>query len=102
MTPEPPCHDHRLTFRVTGYSYMSNEYGLTIDNMAGYELVLPNGTITNVTSRDKDLWFALRVSDLKPNSHMRRFAKTTSSQGGGNNFVRHLLPWSLEGRLNRY
>jgi hypothetical protein len=45
---------------------MSNEYGLSIDNMAGYELVLPNGTITNVTSSNKDLWFALRVSDLKP------------------------------------
>ncbi|KAH9054949.1 hypothetical protein EDB87DRAFT_1644067 [Lactarius vividus] len=45
---------------------MSNQYGLTIDNMAGYELILPNGTITNVTSSNEDLWFALR--------------------GGGNNF----------------
>ena len=44
---------------------MSNQYGLGIDNMAGYELVLPNGTITNVTSRNEDLWFALRVSDLR-------------------------------------
>ncbi|KAH8981553.1 FAD-binding domain-containing protein [Lactarius deliciosus] len=49
-----------------GYAFMSNQYGLTIDNMAGYELVLPNGTITNVTESNKDLWFALR--------------------GGGNNF----------------
>ncbi|KAI9449852.1 FAD-binding domain-containing protein [Lactarius psammicola] len=49
-----------------GYSLMSNQYGLGIDNMAGYELVLPNGTITDVTSSNKDLWFALR--------------------GGGNNF----------------
>ncbi|KAH8987973.1 FAD-binding domain-containing protein [Lactarius hatsudake] len=30
-----------------GYAFTSNQYGLTIDNMAGYELVLPNGTITN-------------------------------------------------------
>ena len=45
---------------------MSSQYGLTIDNMAGYELVLPNGTITNVTSSNEDLWFALRVSGLKP------------------------------------
>ncbi|KAH9033400.1 FAD dependent oxidoreductase [Lactarius pseudohatsudake] len=29
-----------------GYAFIS-KYGLTIDNMAGYELVLPNGTITN-------------------------------------------------------
>ena len=51
---------------------MSNQYGLTIDNMAAYELVLPNGTITNVTQSNEDLWFALRVSDLI--SDRRRFA----------------------------
>ncbi|KAH9019650.1 FAD-binding domain-containing protein [Lactarius hengduanensis] len=49
-----------------GYAFMSNQYGLTTDNMERYELVLPNGTITNVTESNKDLWFALR--------------------GGGNNF----------------
>ncbi|KAH9972562.1 hypothetical protein BGW80DRAFT_359207 [Lactifluus volemus] len=49
-----------------GYSFLSSQYGLTVDNMAGFELVLPNGTITNVTSKNEELWFALR--------------------GGGNNF----------------
>ncbi|KAI9437990.1 FAD dependent oxidoreductase [Lactarius indigo] len=49
-----------------GFAFMSNQYGLGIDNMEKYELVLPNGTITNVTQSNKDLWFALR--------------------GGGNNF----------------
>ncbi|KAH8982959.1 FAD-binding domain-containing protein [Lactarius akahatsu] len=49
-----------------GYAFMSNQYGLSIDNMERYELALPNGTITNVTESNKDLWFALR--------------------GGGNNF----------------
>ncbi|KAH9048467.1 FAD-binding domain-containing protein [Lactarius hengduanensis] len=43
-----------------GYSYQSSQYGLAIDNVASYELVLPNGTITTVTSHDKDLWFGLR------------------------------------------
>ncbi|KAI9465692.1 FAD-binding domain-containing protein [Lactarius psammicola] len=43
-----------------GYSYKSSQYGLAIDNIASYELVLPNGTITTVTSQDKDLWFGLR------------------------------------------
>ncbi|KAH8996309.1 FAD-binding domain-containing protein [Lactarius akahatsu] len=43
-----------------GYSYKSSQYGLAIDNVASYELVLPNGTITTVTSHDKDLWFGLR------------------------------------------
>jgi FAD/FMN-containing dehydrogenase len=45
-----------------GLSYLSNQYGLTVDNVAGYELVLPNGTVTIVTSDDDDLWFGLRVS----------------------------------------
>jgi len=43
-----------------GYSYKSNQYGLAIDNVAGYELVLPNGTIKHVTPKDDDLWFGLR------------------------------------------
>ena len=47
---------------VSGYSYKSSQYGLALDNVAGYELVLPNGTIKYVTQKDKDLWFGLRVS----------------------------------------
>jgi len=35
---------------------------LTIDIVAGYKLVLPNGTVLSVTSKDEDLWFGLRVS----------------------------------------
>ena len=45
-----------------GYSYLSNQYGLTVDNVVGFELVLPNGTVRDVTSEDDDLWFGLRVS----------------------------------------
>jgi len=55
-------HPRARSHMVSGYSFKTNQYGLTIDNIAGYELVLPNGTITNVTSKDEDLWFALRVS----------------------------------------
>ena len=47
---------------VSGYSYKSSQYGLGVDNVAGYELVLPNGTVQYVTSKDEDLWFGLRVS----------------------------------------
>ena len=46
----------------SGYSYNSNQYGLALDNVAGYELVLPNGTVRYVTSKDVDLYFGLRVS----------------------------------------
>ena len=73
---------------------MSNQYGLTIDNMAAFELVLPNGTVTNVTESNEDLWFALRVSVLI--SDGRRFSETTYSQGGGNNFVRRLFARLIE------
>ncbi|OAX38046.1 FAD-binding domain-containing protein [Rhizopogon vinicolor AM-OR11-026] len=44
-----------------GYSYFSNQYGLAVDNVVSLELVMPNGTITTVTSAsDPDLFFGLR------------------------------------------
>lgn len=46
---------------VAGYSWKTNEYGLTIDSVTEFHLVLPNGTQTVVTDVDKDLWFALKV-----------------------------------------
>ena len=46
---------------LSGYSWLSNQYGLTIDNIVSYELVLPNGTVTTVTSANSDLFFALKV-----------------------------------------
>lgn len=46
-----------------GYSWFTNQRGLTIDNTLQYELVLPNGSITNVTEKSNpDLFFGLRVS----------------------------------------
>ena len=46
---------------LPGYSFQSNQYGLAIDNVVAYELVLPNGTVTTVTEDDHDLWFSLKV-----------------------------------------
>ncbi|KAH9930868.1 FAD-binding domain-containing protein [Fomitopsis serialis] len=44
-----------------GFSFKTNEYGLTIDTVKGFELVLSNGTATNVTaSTNPDLFFALK------------------------------------------
>jgi FAD/FMN-containing dehydrogenase len=43
-----------------GYSWKTNQYGLTIDTVTEFELVLPNGTVKEVTKKDEDLWFALR------------------------------------------
>lgn len=45
-----------------GYSWKTNRYGLAIDNVQSFELVLPNGTLTTVTSTSNaDLFFGLRV-----------------------------------------
>ena len=43
----------------SGYTFQSSQYGPAIDNVASYELVLPNGTVTTVLPGD-DLFFALR------------------------------------------
>ncbi|KAI0293620.1 FAD-binding domain-containing protein [Multifurca ochricompacta] len=43
-----------------GYSWKTNQYGLTIDTVTQYELVLPNGDVKVVTNADDDLWFALK------------------------------------------
>ncbi|PBK61210.1 FAD dependent oxidoreductase [Armillaria solidipes] len=44
-----------------GYSYLSNQYGLTIDNVVAYELVVPNGTVVTVTeANDPYLFFSLK------------------------------------------
>ena len=51
----------RCRIPVAGYSWKTNQYGLTIDTVTAFELVLPNGTVKKVTEKDDDLWFALRV-----------------------------------------
>ncbi|KAF9078750.1 FAD dependent oxidoreductase [Rhodocollybia butyracea] len=44
-----------------GYSWKSNQYGLTVDTVTAFELVKPNGTVSNVTlESDPDLFFALK------------------------------------------
>ncbi|KAG6875148.1 hypothetical protein C0992_004981 [Termitomyces sp. T32_za158] len=48
-----------------GYSWLTNQYGLTIDNVVAFELVKPTGDIVNVTeSSDPDLFFGLKVNSL--------------------------------------
>ena len=45
----------------TGYSYKTNQYGLSIDNIVGLNLVLPNSTVVYVTeSTYPDLFFGLK------------------------------------------
>jgi hypothetical protein len=45
-----------------GYSWKTNQYGLTIDTVAAFELVKPNGNVVTVTkTSDSDLFFGLKV-----------------------------------------
>lgn len=44
-----------------GYSWLTDQYGLTCDTVVSYELVLPNGTIVTVDAESQpDLNFALK------------------------------------------
>ncbi|KAK0499164.1 FAD dependent oxidoreductase [Armillaria luteobubalina] len=44
-----------------GYSWLSNQYGLALDNVVRYELVVPNGTVVTVTDTSHtDLFFSLK------------------------------------------
>ena len=45
-----------------GFSYKTNEYGLTVANVVSFEIVLPNGTVTSASrSENKNLFWAVRV-----------------------------------------
>ena len=50
-----------VVHREQGQSWKTSQFGLAIDNIDSYELVLPNGTVRIVTSQDEDLYFGLRV-----------------------------------------
>ncbi|KAF9257715.1 FAD-binding domain-containing protein [Marasmius fiardii PR-910] len=44
-----------------GYSWLSNQYGLTVDSVTAFELVKPEGKVITVTEySDSDLFFALK------------------------------------------
>jgi hypothetical protein len=66
------CSTTLCANRSTGYSFKTNEYGLAIDSILGFNLVLPNGTVIDVTqSTHPNIFFGLK--------------------GSFNNFVSHLF-----------
>ena len=82
--------------RLEGYSWKSNEYGLTVDSVTQFNLVSPNGTEIVVTEANEDLWFALKVC-LNDGDGGRFSVDTKLSQGGFNNYVNSQI-FLLEGR----
>ncbi len=73
--------------RVLGYSWKTNEYGLTVDTVTEFHLVSPNGTQMVVTETDKDLWFALKVCLIMGDGRKGNGLTVYSLQGGFNNYV---------------
>lgn len=47
---------------LSGYSFRTNQYGLAVDNVVAYNLVLPNGTIVTASEDEcPELLWALKV-----------------------------------------
>ncbi len=47
---------------LTGFSWLTNQYGLSLDTIVAMELVKPDGVVANVTQdSDPELFFALKV-----------------------------------------
>ncbi|KAL4072440.1 hypothetical protein V8B97DRAFT_1899443 [Scleroderma yunnanense] len=82
-----------------GYSWITNQHGLTIDTVQAYELVSPNGEVVNVTeSSDPDLFFALK-GGYNNFGIVTRFTLKTFPQTqvwGGAIFY----PWTVVDQLN--
>lgn len=51
-----------LEFALIGYSWKTNQYGLTIDTVTAFELVKPDGIVVTVTKAgNPTLFSALKV-----------------------------------------
>lgn len=47
---------------IKGYSWHTNQYGLSIDTVTAFELVKPDGSVSTVTqASDSQLFFGLKV-----------------------------------------
>ncbi|KAK4151561.1 bifunctional solanapyrone synthase [Chaetomidium leptoderma] len=74
-----------------GFSWKTNQYGLTCDTVKSFNVVLPNGTITVASNQqNKDLFFALKGG-------LNRFGIVTSAE-----FYTHPQPPKVWGGLRRY
>ncbi|KAK3301730.1 uncharacterized protein B0T15DRAFT_423539 [Chaetomium strumarium] len=74
-----------------GYSWKTNQYGLTCDTVKKFNVVLPNGTITEASERrNRDLFWALKGG-------LNRFGIVTSAE-----FYTHPQPPKVWGGLRLY
>ncbi|KAI0700209.1 FAD-binding domain-containing protein [Cytidiella melzeri] len=64
-----------------GYSWLTNQYGLTVDNIVSLELVLPDGTVTTVDSSKPELFWALKGSAFNNFGIVTKFVFKAYPQG---------------------
>ncbi|KAI0340261.1 FAD-binding domain-containing protein [Trametopsis cervina] len=64
-----------------GYSWLSNQYGLTVDNIVAMELVLPDGKVTFVDASNSDLLWALKGGAYNNLGIVTRFIMKAYPQG---------------------
>ena len=75
----PFIHRSRLG---AGYSFKGNQYGLAVDNVVAYNVVLPDGTpVTANKDQYKDLFWALKVSIIAQSPKLNRHLITTGKTG---------------------
>ncbi|KAH6839507.1 hypothetical protein B0I37DRAFT_408919 [Chaetomium sp. MPI-CAGE-AT-0009] len=74
-----------------GYSWKTNQYGLTCDTVKSFNVVLPNGTVSTASDEhNKDLFFALKGG-------LNRYGIVTSAE-----FYTHPQPTQVWGGLRAY
>ncbi|KAF9639259.1 FAD linked oxidase [Lasiodiplodia theobromae] len=73
-----------------GFSWKTNQYGLTCDTVKSFTLVFPNGTISRVNSEQPDLFFALKGG-------LNRFGVVASAE-----FYTHEQPPQVYGGVKVY
>ncbi|KAG5649719.1 hypothetical protein H0H81_002373 [Sphagnurus paluster] len=65
----------------TGYSWLTNQHGLTLDTVQAFELVKPNGVVSTITrASDPDLFFGLK-GGMNNFGIVTRFTLQTFPQG---------------------
>ncbi|KAL1614040.1 hypothetical protein SLS56_012195 [Neofusicoccum ribis] len=73
-----------------GYSWKTNQHGLTCDTVKSFTVVLPNGTISRVDSSQPDHFFALKGG-------LNRFGVVTSAE-----YLTHEQPDQVYGGIKLY
>ncbi|KAL6717473.1 hypothetical protein ACLMJK_005388 [Lecanora helva] len=87
-----------------GFSWLTNQFGLTCDTVQSYTLVLPNGTVSEVNAQQPDLFFALKGGlnrfGVVTQITMKLFQQPTQVYGGYQVFPKSAIPALISATAN--